>query len=139
MKEVIVMKKLQNILGKLSLIILIPFSLILLVCNIFMSMLKKFFPMLFTFIPVGALTIWIYGEVVALITAHKFIKWSYFTPNEYPQPIPHLFNSGMTWEAFGNWYLLPLAIIVILEFVSIYAQLIGEDIKKVLGNKEDTK
>jgi hypothetical protein len=45
----------------------------------------------------------------------------------------------MTWEAFGNWYLLPLAIIVILEFVSIYAQLIGEDIKKVLGNKEDTK
>ena len=104
-----------------------------------MSLITKLIPMLFMFLPVSALTIWIYGEVVALITAHKFIKWSYFTPNEYPQPIPHLFNSGMTWEAFGNWYLLPLAIIVILEFVSIYAQLIGEDIKKVLGNKEDTK
>ncbi|WP_152994312.1 hypothetical protein [Lactococcus lactis] len=133
MKEVIVMKKIQNILGKLSLIILIPFSLILLVCNIFMSMLKKFFPMLFTFIPVGALTIWIYGEVVALIIAHKFIMWSYFTPNQYPQPIPHLFNCGMTWEAFANWYLLPISIIVIIEFISIYGILVLSDIKEISG------
>ncbi len=139
MKEVVSMKKVKNIFGKLSLIILIPYSFILLICAIAMSLITKLIPMLFMFLPVSALTIWIYGEVVALITAHKFIKWSYFTPNEYPQPIPHLFNSGMTWEVFGNWYLLPLAIIVILEFVSIYAQLIGEDIKKVLGNKEDTK
>lgn len=70
---------------------------------------------------------------MALITAHKFIKWSYFTPNEYPQPIPHLFNSGMTWEVFANWYLLPISIIVILEFISIYGILVLSDIKETSG------
>ena len=60
MKEVVSMKKVKNIFGKLSLIILIPYSFILLICAIAISLITKLIPMLFMFLPVSALTICIW-------------------------------------------------------------------------------
>ena len=65
----------------------------------------------------GAIIIWIYGQVVALVTAHKFLPASYFDISKYPIYVQEVFQTKMSFAGMWNWYIMPLAIVLLIEVV----------------------
>lgn len=65
----------------------------------------------------GAIIIWIYGQVVALVTAHQFLPASYFDISEYPSYVQEVLQTKMSFSGMWNWYIMPLAIVLLIEVV----------------------
>ncbi|MGO2786083.1 hypothetical protein [Lactococcus lactis] len=65
----------------------------------------------------GAIIIWIYGQVVALVTAHQFLPASYFDISKYPIYVQEVFQTKMSFAGMWNWYIMPLAIVLLIEVV----------------------
>ncbi|WP_441867491.1 hypothetical protein [Mesonia hippocampi] len=65
----------------------------------------------------GAIIIWIYGQVVALVTAHQFLPASYFDISKYPSYVQEVFQTKMSFAGMWNWYIMPLAIVLLIEVV----------------------
>lgn len=65
----------------------------------------------------GAIIIWIYGQVVALVTAHKFLPASYFDISKYPSYVQEVLQIKMSFAGMWNWYIMPLAIVLLIEVV----------------------
>ena len=65
----------------------------------------------------GAIIIWIYGQVVALVTAHKFLPASYFDFSKYPTYVQEVLQTKMSFAGMWNWYIMPLAIVLLIEVV----------------------
>lgn len=65
----------------------------------------------------GAIIIWIYGQVVALVTAHKFLSASYFDISKYPSYVQEVLQTKMSFGGMWNWYIMPLAIVLLIEVV----------------------
>lgn len=65
----------------------------------------------------GAIIIWIYGQIVALVTAHQFLPASYFDFSKYPTYVQEVLNAKPSFEGLCNWYMLPLAIVLLIEVV----------------------
>ncbi len=67
-----------------------------------------------------ALTTWIYGQVVALITTHSILPMSYFDISQYPITVQEAFNEKFSFHAMCNWYILPLIVLGLFEFVFFF-------------------
>ena len=65
----------------------------------------------------GAIIIWIYGQVVALVTAHQFLPASYFDISKYPSYVQEVFQTKMSFAGMWNWYIMPLVIVLLIEVV----------------------
>jgi len=65
----------------------------------------------------GAIIIWIYGQIVALVTAHQFLPASYFDFSKYPTYVQEVFQTKMSFAGMWNWYIMPLAIVLLIEVV----------------------
>lgn len=65
----------------------------------------------------GAIIIWIYGQVVALVTAHQFLPASYFDISKYPSYVQEVLQTKMSFAGMWNWYIMPLAIVLLIEVV----------------------
>ncbi|STQ32725.1 Uncharacterised protein [Enterococcus faecalis] len=65
----------------------------------------------------GAIIIWIYGQVVALVTAHQFLPASYFDISKYPSYVQEVFQTKMSFAGMWNWYIMPLAIVLLIGVV----------------------
>jgi len=65
----------------------------------------------------GAIIIWIYGQVVALVTAHKFLPASYFDISKYPSYVQEVLQTKLSFAGMWNWYIMPLAIVLLIEVV----------------------
>ena len=65
----------------------------------------------------GAIIIWIYGQVVALVTAHQFLPASYFDISKYPSYVQEVLQTKMSFAGMWNWYIMPLAIVLLIELV----------------------
>lgn len=65
----------------------------------------------------GAIIIWIYGQVVALVTAHQFLPASYFYISKYPSYVQEVLQTKMSFAGMWNWYIMPLAIVLLIEVV----------------------
>lgn len=65
----------------------------------------------------GAIIIWIYGQVVALVTAHQFLPASYFDISKYPSYVQEVLQTKMSFARMWNWYIMPLAIVLLIEVV----------------------
>lgn len=65
----------------------------------------------------GAIIIWIYGQVVALVTAHQFLPASYFDISKYPSYVQEVLQTKMSFAGIWNWYIMPLAIVLLIEVV----------------------
>lgn len=65
----------------------------------------------------GAIIIWIYGQVVALVTAHQFLPASYFDISKYPSYVQEVLQTKMSFAGMWNWYIMPLAIVLLIEIV----------------------
>lgn len=65
----------------------------------------------------GAIIIWIYGQVVALVTAHQFLPASYFDISKYPSYVQEVLQTKMSFAEMWNWYIMPLAIVLLIEVV----------------------
>lgn len=65
----------------------------------------------------GAIIIWIYGQVVALVTAHQFLPASYFDISKYPSYVQEVLQTKMSFAGMWNWYIIPLAIVLLIEVV----------------------
>lgn len=63
----------------------------------------------------GAIIIWIYGQVVALVTAHQFLPASYFDISKYPSYVQEVLQTKMSFAGMWNWYIMPLAIVLLIE------------------------
>lgn len=66
------------------------------------------------------ITIWIYGQIVALITTHRFLILSYFDISKYPVTVQDVFNAKFTFSATCNWYILPVVLLGLIEFVLFF-------------------
>ena len=64
-----------------------------------------------------AIIIWIYGQVVALVTAHQFLPASYFDISKYPSYVQEVLQTKMSFAGMWNWYIMPLAIVLLIEVV----------------------
>ncbi len=67
-----------------------------------------------------AITTWIYGQVIALITTHKFLPLSYFDLSKYPNQVQEIFNANFELSSLLNWYILPLIILGVIEFILFF-------------------
>ncbi len=65
----------------------------------------------------GAIIIWIYGQVVALVTAHQFLPASYFDISKYPSYVQEVLQTKMSFAGMWNWYIMPLVIVLLIEVV----------------------
>ena len=65
----------------------------------------------------GAIIIWIYGQIVALVTAHQFLPASYFDISKYPSYVQEVLQTKMSFAGMWNWYIMPLAIVLLIEVV----------------------
>lgn len=65
----------------------------------------------------GAIIIWIYGQVVALVTTHQFLPASYFDISKYPSYVQEVLQTKMSFAGMWNWYIMPLAIVLLIEVV----------------------
>ena len=65
----------------------------------------------------GAIIIWIYGQVVALVTAHQFLPASYFDISKYPSYVQEVLQTKMSFAGMWNWYIMPLAIVLLIGVV----------------------
>ena len=65
----------------------------------------------------GAIIIWIYGQVVALVTAHQFLPASYFDISKYPSYVQEVLQTKISFAGMWNWYIMPLAIVLLIEVV----------------------
>ena len=65
----------------------------------------------------GAIIIWIYGQVVAPVTAHQFLPASYFDISKYPSYVQEVLQTKMSFAGMWNWYIMPLAIVLLIEVV----------------------
>lgn len=65
----------------------------------------------------GAIIIWIYGQIVALVTAHQFLPASYFDISKYPTYVQEVLQTKMSFAGMWNWYIMPLAIVLLIEVV----------------------
>ena len=65
----------------------------------------------------GAIIIWIFGQVVALVTAHQFLPASYFDISKYPSYVQEVLQTKMSFAGMWNWYIMPLAIVLLIEVV----------------------
>ncbi|MGX7737963.1 hypothetical protein ACWPXP_11875 [Enterococcus faecalis] len=65
----------------------------------------------------GAIIIWIYGQIVALVTAHQFLPASYFDISKYPSYVQEVLQTKMSFAGMWNWYIMPLEIVLLIEVV----------------------
>ena len=65
----------------------------------------------------GAIIIWIYGQIVALVTAHQFLPASYFDISKYPSYVQEVLQTKMSFAGMWNWYIMPLVIVLRIEVV----------------------
>ena len=65
----------------------------------------------------GAIIIWIYGQIVALVTAHQFLPASYFDISKYPSYVQEVLQTKMSFAGMWNWYIMPLVIVLLIEVV----------------------
>ena len=65
----------------------------------------------------GVIIIWIYGQVVALVTAHQFLPASYFDISKYPSYVQEVLQTKMSFAGMWNWYIMPLVIVLLIEVV----------------------
>ena len=65
------------------------------------------------------ITAWIYGQLVALVTVHRFLRLSYFDITQYPDYVQEAWNRPVTSDILSllSIYTTPLVLFFVIEFV----------------------